>query len=254
MTSWNEEIPPSLDSQRGTIHLFSEPIPYLDAWQLQVRLHRERVLDLRHDTILILEHPPVYTLGRRTDLSHVHGEALDLGRTGAELHRVNRGGSVTFHGPGQIVAYPILKLASHVPGPRQLVWLLEESMIRVLNRWNITGMRIPKKPGVWVQTTIPEKIGFVGIRIERGVTLHGLALNVDLDLAPFQNIHPCGFADCRVTSMTAVSATPIAIDLVKAELAQILHIMFRLNQSATTWGDSGKDSPLITQEVCHART
>ncbi|MFO0699281.1 MAG: lipoyl(octanoyl) transferase LipB [Nitrospira sp.] len=254
MTGLSVEIPPALDSQHGTIHLFSEPIPYLDAWQLQLQLHRDRVLDHRHDTILILEHRPVYTLGRSTDLSHVHGETVDLCRTGAELHRVNRGGSVTYHGPGQIVAYPILKLAGHAPGPRQLVWLLEEAMIRVLNRWNITGMRIAKKPGVWVQAAMPEKVGFVGIRIERGVTLHGLALNVDLDLAPFQNIHPCGFADCRVTSMAAVSTSPVSIELVKAELAQVFRIMFDLNQPAVTCGHSGTDSPLTTQEVCHART
>jgi lipoyl(octanoyl) transferase len=232
MTNWSVEVPPAPDSQSGTIQFFSEPLPYLDAWELQLQLHRNRVLDRRPDTILILEHQPVYTLGRSTDASHVHGDALNLCRTGAELHRVNRGGSVTYHGPGQIVAYPILKLADHAPGPRQLVWLLEESMIRVLSHWNITGVRIPQKPGVWVQTTIPEKIGFVGIRIERGVTLHGLALNVDLDLAPFQTIHPCGFADCRVTSMAAVSTMPVSIKSVKTEMAQIFRTMFNLSRSA----------------------
>lgn len=254
MTSGSVERPSALDSQGGAIHLFSKPIPYFDAWQLQLQLHRDRVLDLRHDTILILEHQPVYTLGRSTDQSHIHGKTIDLCRTGAELHHVNRGGSITYHGPGQIVVYPILKLTGHAPGPRQLVWLLEEAMIRVLSRWNITGVRIAKKPGVWVRAAMPEKIGFVGIRIERGVTLHGLALNVDLDLAPFQNIHPCGFADCRVTSMAAVSARPVSIGLVKAELAQVFRIMFDLNQSAVTCDRSGKGSPLTTQEVCHART
>ncbi|HMS84048.1 MAG TPA: lipoyl(octanoyl) transferase LipB [Nitrospira sp.] len=254
MTDWGVGRSSVLDSQHGAIHLFSEPVPYLHAWQLQLQLHHDRVLDRRHDTILILEHHPVYTLGRSTDLSHVHGETADLCRTGAELHRVNRGGSVTYHGPGQIVAYPILKLAGHAPGPRQLVWLLEEAMIQVLNRWNIAGLRIAKRPGVWVQAAIPEKIGFVGIRIDRGVTLHGLALNVDLDLAPFQHIHPCGFADCRVTSMATVSAKPLSIEAVKAELAQVFRIMFNLNQSAIACGHSGTDSPLTTQEVCHART
>jgi lipoyl(octanoyl) transferase len=254
MTSRSMELPPTLDSQSGTLHLFSEPVPYLDAWELQLRLHHDRVLDLRSDTVLILEHQPVYTLGRGTDASHIHRTAMDLCQTGAELHRVNRGGSVTYHGPGQIVAYPILKLAGHASGPRQLVWLLEEAMIHVLSRWNITGMRIAKRPGVWVQTAVPEKIGFVGIRIEHGVTLHGLALNVDLDLSPFQNIHPCGFADCPVTSMAAVSAQPISIESVKAELTQVFRTMFHLNQSAVTCDRDRKGSPPTTHEVCHAGT
>jgi lipoate-protein ligase B len=98
---------------------------------------------------------------------------------------------VTFHGPGQIVVYPVLQLDRYAAGPRQLVWLLEEVIIQVLQRWNIVGSRIVGKPGVWVMTPGPQKIAFLGIRIEHGVTLHGFALNVDLDLTPFQRIHPC---------------------------------------------------------------
>lgn len=223
------ESSPVLISQGETVRIFSDPIPYLIAWELQSRLHRERTQDLRPDTLLILEHAPVYTFGRSTQLSHCMGDETSLCNSGAEVHRVNRGGSVTFHGPGQVIVYPIFKLTQHASGPKALVWLLEEAMIRLLCRWNITGFRIPKKPGVWVGTREPQKIGFLGIRIERGVTLHGLALNVDLDLSPFQRIHPCGFSDCRVTSMAVLCQTTISVESVKCEISQIFRDMFNLD-------------------------
>jgi len=219
----------SLPIHTGAVRVFPEPIPYLIAWEIQSRLHAERLLDLQPDTVLILEHPPVYTLGRRTRLSHWGGSESALCEDGAELHQVNRGGSVTFHGPGQIVVYPVLKLDRHAAGPRQLVWLLEEVIIQALERWNIAGSRVIGKPGVWIMTPEPQKIAFLGIRIQHGVTLHGFALNVDVDLTPFQRIHPCGFPDCRVTSMAAVRRTAIPIDTVKREVARSFATVFALN-------------------------
>ena len=226
---------PALDvlyPQGEPVQVFSDPVPYLHAWKLQSRLHEERVRNQVPDTVLILEHRPVYTLGRSTTASHWGGNASLLCENGTELHHVNRGGSVTFHGPGQIVVYPVLKLDRHATGPRQLVWLLEELIVQLLSRWDIIGHRIPGKPGIWVMTPVPEKIGFVGIRIERGVTLHGCALNVDLDVTPFHRIHPCGFPDCRITSMAAVCRKTVAIDPVKQELAQICRMMFKLDWPA----------------------
>jgi lipoyl(octanoyl) transferase len=225
---------PRLNSLRihtGAVRIFPEPVPYLIAWEIQSRLHEERLLDLQPDTVLILEHPPVYTFGRRTKLSHWGGSESALCENGAELHRINRGGSVTFHGPGQIVVYPVLKLDRHAAGPRQLVWLLEEVIIQVLAIWNITGSRIVGKPGVWIMTPEPQKIAFLGLRIEHGVTVHGFALNVDMDLTPFQRIHPCGFPDCHVTSMAAVRRTAVPVDVVKQELAQSFATVFALNWS-----------------------
>lgn len=221
----------ALHSHAGAIRIFPEPIPYLTAWDLQSCLHQERQRDLRSDTVLILEHPPVYTLGRRTKLSHWGGSESALCQEGAELHHVNRGGSVTYHGPGQIVVYPVLKLDRYAAGPKHLAWLLEEVIIRVLDRWNITGSRIGGKPGVWIMTPEPQKIAFLGIRIEHGVTLHGFALNVDLDLTPFQRIHPCGFPDGRVTSMAAVCRTPVPVCTVKQELALIFAAVFGLDRA-----------------------
>lgn len=204
----------------GAVRLFSAPVPYLTGWDLQCRLYEERLLGLQPDTVLILEHQPVYTLGRRTRLSDWGGNEETLCQTGAELHRVNRGGSVTFHGPGQVVAYPILKIDRYAAGPKQLVRRFEEVVIRTLRYWDITGCRLDGKPGVWVMTPVPQKIAFIGVRIQRGVTLHGLALNVDLDLAPFHRIHPCGLTDCPVTSMAAQRHTSISVDDVKQVLAQ----------------------------------
>ena len=220
------------DPHAEAVRVFSDPVPYLHAWELQSRLHEERVRNQAPDTVLILEHRPVYTLGRRTTVSHWGGNASRLCENGAELHYVNRGGSVTFHGPGQIVVYPVIKVDRHATGPRQLVWLLEEIVIQLLSRWNITGHRIPGKPGIWVMTPTPEKIAFVGIRIERGVSLHGCALNVDLDVTPFHRIHPCGFSDCRITSMAAVCQKAISLDPVKQELALLCRRMLKLDGPA----------------------
>lgn len=222
----------SLSIRRGAVRMFPEPVPYLLAWELQCRLHEERLLDLQPDTVLILEHSPVYTLGRRTRLSHWGGSESALCAGGAEMHHVNRGGSVTFHGPGQIVTYPVLKLDRYTAGPRQYVRLLEEVIIQTLDLWNIAGTRIVGKPGVWVMRPEPQKIASLGVRIEQGVTLHGFALNVDLDLTPFQRIHPCGLPDCRVTSMAAVRQTAISVDAVKQELARTFATVFALNWSA----------------------
>ena len=221
----------SLHLDEDTVRIFSEPVPYLTAWDLQSRLHQERLQNLRPDTILILEHSPVYTLGRRTRLSHWGGSESALCKEGAELHHVNRGGSVTFHGPGQIVIYPILRVNRYAAGPRHLVWLLEEVLIRLLDDWDIAGTRIIDKPGVWVLNPNPQKIAFIGIRIERGVTLHGVALNVDLDLTPFHRIYPCGLTDCPVTSMATVSQSPISIDAVKQKLPQTFESVFSLNMT-----------------------
>jgi len=220
---------PSFDSlchHDVLIHIFSDPVPYLTAWNLQSRLHHERLHDRQPDALLILEHLPVYTLGRRTRPSDWGGNEAALRENGAELLHVNRGGSVTFHGPGQIVLYPILKVAQYATGPRQLVWLLEEVIIRVLAYWSLAGIRVVGKPGVWVLLPHPQKIGFVGIRIQRGVTLHGISLNVDLNLSPFLRIQPCGLADCSVTSMTAVSQRAIPVDTVKKQLAQSFAAIF----------------------------
>lgn len=220
--------PVARHSSDGVLLTFSTPMPYSTAWKLQSRFHCERQLDLRPDTVMILEHQPVYTLGRTTKLSDWGGNETALRANGADLCYVNRGGSVTYHGPGQIVAYPIIRLSRHAAGPRQLVWQLEEVIIRLLAKWNIDGSRIGKRPGVWVMSPTPAKIASIGLRIQQGITLHGFALNVDMDLEPFQRIHPCGLPHCPVTSMATLLNTEIPIDEIKDELAHILSTVFAI--------------------------
>jgi lipoate-protein ligase B len=208
------------------VFLVHQTIPYAEAWEHQVQLHRSRVGGGRPDTVLLLEHRPVYTLGRRTDPSHWGGHEESLRRLGADLHWVNRGGSVTYHGPGQIVVYPILKLSGHARGPKQFVGLLEETVLRLLKQWGIAGRRVAGRPGVWIGEARPAKIASIGIRIEQGVTLHGFSLNVAMDLSPFRVIQPCGFADCRMISIADVIGTAPELHRVKQDLARHLTEVF----------------------------
>jgi lipoate-protein ligase B len=238
----------------GEVFIFPQPVPYEVAWELQSRFHAERLLGRRPDMVLILEHQPVYTLGRSTQESHWGGNEAALRVDGADLHRVNRGGSVTYHGPGQILLYPIVRLTQHATGPRQFVHLLEEVAIRLLRLWRIDGYRVEKKPGVWVMAPEPAKIASLGVRIERGITLHGLALNVDLDLTPFQRIHPCGFADCSITSMAALRKAALPVDIIKRDLARMFGAVF-----VTEWPTSIVESfpppeAVPADETGHMRT
>ena len=237
-------------SSDGVLLTFSTPVPYSTAWELQSRFHRERQLDLRPDTVLILEHQPVYTLGRTTKLSDWGGNEAALRANGADLWHVNRGGSVTYHGPGQIVAYPIIRLSQHAAGPRQLVWQLEEVTIRLLAKWNIAGSRIDKRPGVWVMKPSPAKIASIGLRIHQGITLHGFALNVDMDLEPFQRIHPCGLPHCPVTSMATLLNTEIPMNEIKNELSHIWSTVFAIEWTLAVGtldgcvADAGEPTPI----------
>lgn len=202
--------------------LLQAPISYAAAWDLQTHLHRERVAGARHDTVLILEHLPVYTLGRRTTPSDWGGDPALLQAEGAQVQHVNRGGSVTYHGPGQVIVYPILRLTDYARGVKQYVQQLEDIIIHCLLAYGIEGQRRDKTPGVWVTAPHEAKIASIGIRVEHGVTMHGIALNVHLDLSPFSRITPCGLTNCRVTSMTEVLGQPISVATVKRELADRL--------------------------------
>ena len=212
---------PTLTPQVGTLVRFSQPIPYGEAWILQKQLQEERIAERQGDVLLLLEHLPIYTLGRSTQPTHWECGEEALRRTGASLHAVDRGGSITYHGPGQVVGYPILKLSLYCSGPKQYVRTLEEVLIHTLARWGIEGHRIEKKPGVWVRWNhVDAKIAAIGVRIDRGVTIHGFALNVDLDLSPFSHIMPCGLAQCQITSMAEVGQSVPSPSIVAQQVAQ----------------------------------
>lgn len=178
-------------------------IGYREAWALQKHLVDERVADAIPDTLLVLEHPPVLTLGRRADERHVRATPDDLAERGIEVIRVERGGEVTYHGPGQLVAYPIVQLAGRGLLLRPFVRALEDAMIATCEALGVQAGRRDGHPGCWVEPDEPRprKIGALGLRVERGVSYHGIALNVTVDLAGFGLIDPCGLPDVESTSI-----------------------------------------------------
>ena len=174
-------------------------VDYLDAWELQRRIHQDVVDGVRGDTVLLLEHPPTYTAGKRTE---PHERPADSG--GAPVIEVDRGGKITFHGPGQLVAYPIVRLPEHVLVV-DFVRRLEEAMIAACAELGVTTARIPGRSGAWLRADErgPErKIGAIGLRVSRGVTMHGIALNCDVSLDWYDRFVPCGIADAGVTTLS----------------------------------------------------
>ncbi|MGW5561063.1 lipoyl(octanoyl) transferase LipB [Micromonospora sp. NPDC003944] len=181
-------------------------LDYQAAWDEQRRLHESVVAGERGDTVLLLEHPSVYTAGKRT-------EPWDRPMDGTPVVDVDRGGKITWHGPGQLVGYPILRL----PDPVDVVAYVrrtEELLIDVCAEFGLTAGRVEGRSGVWV----PEdgrgparKVAAIGIRVARGVTLHGFSINCDCDLTYFDRIVPCGIRDAGVTSLTAELGRPISV-------------------------------------------
>jgi len=212
---------PTATSRRGTLVQFSRPVPYAEAWTIQKHLQARRIAEKQGDVLLLLEHSPVYTLGRTTQPAHWSLGGEILRRTGASIQSTDRGGSITYHGPGQVVGYPILKLSHYCSGPKQYVRKLEEVLIHTLLRWGIEGYRLEKKPGVWVRWNQADaKIAAIGVGIDHGVTMHGFALNVNLDLSPFSHIMPCGQAQCPITSMAEIGQAALASSVVVQQIAR----------------------------------
>ena len=178
-------------------------VPYRDAWQKQHELAEARRLGDIPDQLLLLEHPAVLTLGRTSDEKHVITSRDELARRGIEVIRVERGGEVTYHGPGQLVAYPIVRLADRGILLRPLVRALEQAMIDTAAALGVAAGRRDGFPGCWCdpESTSPRKLGALGLRVEGGVSYHGIALNVTTDLADFGLIDPCGLPEVEVTSI-----------------------------------------------------
>jgi lipoyl(octanoyl) transferase len=187
-------------------------VPYRDAWQLQKELAEARANDKIPDQLLLLEHDPVLTLGRYADEGHIRASAAELSARGIEVIRVERGGEVTYHGPGQLVAYPILQLSRHGLLVRPLVRALEAAMIETCGALGVRADRRDGHPGCWcdVASANPRKVGALGIRVQRGVSYHGISLNVTVALADFGLIDPCGMPDVVSTSIAREAAWPDA--------------------------------------------
>ena len=237
-------------------------IDYAQAFALQQRLVAARKAGAAPDILLLCEHPHVLTLGRSGKLEHLRVSDEVLRRMGVEFHASDRGGDITYHGPGQIVGYPILQLAEI---RRDVVWYvrqLEEAMIRATAAFGVTAFRVPGRTGVWVRPTpapaaedaaenaaasalvnaatrtlinpAEEKLGAIGVHISRWVTSHGFAYNVSSDLRYFDLIVPCGIADCRATSLEKLLGRPVSAAEVAPRLAEELGGVLGLEMANAT--------------------
>lgn len=198
-----------MDASPITAHWLGR-IGYRDAWDLQKAIARARAAGAIGDRLLLLEHPAVLTLGRGADESHVLASAALLEARGIELLRVERGGEVTYHGPGQLVAYPVVRLADRDLLLRPFVRALEAALVETCAAFGVRASRRDGHPGCWIDPDgpRPRKIGALGIRIERGTSYHGIALNVDVDLADFGLIDPCGMPGLDSTSVAREAGRP----------------------------------------------
>ena len=186
----------------------SSAVDYVRAWDMQRTVHARRVSGEVPDSCLLLEHAPVYTAGKRTAVSD-----RPAGDPGAPVIDVDRGGKITWHGPGQLTAYPIVKLREPLDVVAY-VRALEEAMIRVCAEFGLSATRVEGRAGAWIPASggrPDRKVGAIGARVARGVTMHGLALNCDCDLSWFDRIVPCGIRDAEVTSLTAETGIRVSV-------------------------------------------
>jgi len=205
----------------GLVQVHAGVVPYDEAWAEQRRLHAARVADETPDTVLLLEHPPVYTAGKRT-------APEERPNDGTPVIDVDRGGKITWHGPGQLVGYPILRLSDPVDVVAH-VRRVEEALILACADLGVSATRIEGRSGVWVRGgdgRQDRKVAAIGIRVSQGVTMHGFALNCDCDLRWFDRIVPCGITDASVTSLSEEAGRPVGVTeatpYVEKRLAEVL--------------------------------
>lgn len=237
-----------------TVHLENlARMPYADALSLQHSRVNARKRGEGQDTLILLEHPPVFTLGRNAQTDHILASRQFLETIGIETHRVERGGDVTYHGPGQLVGYPILNLQNFRKDVGWYVRALEDVLIQTVNSYGLTarrsglnadGKRDPKLVGVWVDNPTddalerrmhPEaKIAQIGVRIESWITYHGFALNVDPNMEHFRYIIPCGIPDKPVTSLARALRTHVSMDDTRARLVRAFENVFDVSLQEMT--------------------
>src|SRR5919204_101462 len=209
---------------RGAYLMQLGTVPYREAWELQRSLAGAVSQGAIPDTIVMLEHPPVITLGRRAEPGELHvpeGAAVEIVET-------DRGGKSTYHGPGQLVCYPVLDLRRHGQDVKRYCRELEEALVKTLEAFSLEGRRIEGLTGIWL-TPPPRKIASIGIHISKWVTTHGYALNVDLDPAPFTDwITACGIEDAAFTTIARELGRPVAVDDVRRHAAKAIEEVFGL--------------------------
>jgi lipoate-protein ligase B len=223
----------NMDSEKETwLYADLGLMDYQQAWDLQLKLvsaRGDRVLG--SDLILFLEHPPVFTLGRRGGTDNLKVPKAFLDSQGISIIHVERGGDITYHGPGQLIVYPIVDLKSARWKVVDFVDALEEIMIRTVGDWGIKAGRNPLNRGAWVGLS---KIGSIGIAVRHSVTFHGLALNVNTVLEPFSWVHPCGLDGVSMASMKEVTGHEISLEAVHRSARKHMESVFRVKLSPVT--------------------
>ena len=217
-------------------------VPYLRGWDLQRAVHERRAGGEISDTCLLLEHEAVYTAGKRTS-------PLDRPLTdpGIPVIDVDRGGKITWHGPGQLVGYPIVALAEPVD-VIAYVRALEEALIAVCAEVGVTGTRVGGRSGVWVTGDGPDrKLGAIGVRVSRGVTMHGFALNCDNDLSWYDRIVPCGIADAGTSTLSAEAGRPVPV----AEVTSLAERHLATALGAASWRRVTGTESLLPGALAH---
>jgi len=221
-------------------------VAYREAYRLQTDLLSRRINGDIGDTLLLLEHPPTITVGKSGRVENILVSPAELAEKGIPLFFVDRGGDVTYHGPGQLVGYPIIDLKNRGKDLHQYVHNLEEAVIRTLGDFGIRGGRDRSHRGVWVKQ---REIAAIGLRVSKWVTVHGFALNIDADLAPFSLINPCGFSDRGATSMAEVLGREIAMtavtERVMARFAEVFQVRLETgsdNLARAVLNNKGRDT------------
>jgi len=221
-------------------------MPYPEAWDLQLRLVEARSQGrVDNDVILFVEHPPVFTLGRRGGRENLLVPEETLRQSGIPIVQVERGGNITYHGPGQLVVYPIVHLPGFGIGVVDMVDRLEDVMIRTCAAWGVAAGRNALNRGAWVGM---KKIGSIGIAVRRGVSFHGLALNVNPDLQPFSFIQPCGLKGVGVTSIAQAAGRPVAMEEALAATKRNIETVFGIRLEPQTAEELAKKA-CIGQEA-----
>ncbi|WP_144276183.1 lipoyl(octanoyl) transferase LipB [Demequina sp. NBRC 110053] len=219
------------------LDLGARPVPYQEGWDLQRAMHAARVADERPDSVILLEHEPVYTAGRRT-------ATWDRPVDGTPVVDVDRGGRITWHGPGQLVGYPIVRLAEPIDVVRY-VRSLEQAVMDLCDSYGLETIRVEDRSGVWLPATGSQrerKICAIGVRVAKGVTMHGFALNCDPALEQFDRIVPCGISDADVTSLSRELGRPVRVADVRSPMLEFLETVLapvRWETSSPT-GDAGR--------------
>jgi lipoyl(octanoyl) transferase len=206
-------------------------LPYGDALSLQERCHAARKAGGIPDTLLLLEHPPVITMGRTAKKENLLVDGPTLAAKGVELYEAARGGDITYHGPGQLVGYPIFDLEGHRKDVHWYLRSVEESLIRALADFGLQGERVSGRTGVWVED---EKVAAIGVGVRRWVTWHGFALNVSTDLDAFSLIVPCGIRDKGVTSLERLLGREVAASEVRSAVLRGFSEVFGLRLDAVS--------------------